>query len=284
MRRIRIVGLCLVAVFAIGAVTATGASAFGEPPEVGRCLPKAGGDWKNSGCSVPSTATEKKFEWYPAFKANKHGETKLAEKLKFTSSAKEGALIQLETVKEEKIICKGTNGNGKEGQTSEGEVTGPKTNVATKIIFRGCEFTEVGVCKNTATSGEITVNDLDGTIGFQTETGEQKKWKVANLFKPKTGSIFTEFTCGGAPVVVKSNSESLGGVLNPITANAMKLTATVKFTASKGKQKPEKFAADPLGTKRTLLSNKLGGAFAQAGQTLTTIQKNGEKLEVNTLE
>jgi len=83
---------------------------------------------------------------------------------------------------------------------------------------------------------------------------------------------------------VKSNTEALGGVMNPITANAMKLSATVKFTASKGKQKPEKFAADPAGTKRTLLSNKLGGAFAQAGQTLTTIQTNEEKLEVNTLE
>jgi len=33
--------------------------------------------------------------------------------------------------------------------------------------------------------------------GWQAK-GEQKKWKVANLFKPKTGSIFTEFTCGGA--------------------------------------------------------------------------------------
>jgi hypothetical protein len=276
MRRIRIVGLCLVAVFAIGAVTATGASAFGEPPEVGRCLAKAGGDWKNSGCSVPSTATEKKFEWYPAYKANKHGEEKLAVKLKFTSKFKEGALIQLETVKEEKIICK--------GQTSSGEVTGPKTNIANNILFTGCEFTEVGVCENTGTAGQIKVNDLNGTLGFQTETGEQKKWKVANLFKPKTGSIFAEFTCAGVPVVVKSNTEALGGVMNPITANAMKLSATVKFTATKGKQKPEKFAADPLGTKRTLLSNKLGQAFSQAGQTLTTIQKNEEKLEVNTLE
>jgi hypothetical protein len=284
MRRIRIVGLCLVAVFALGAVTATGASAFGEPPEVGRCIKHAGGIWKNGGCSVKAVPGEEKFEWYPGFKANQKGEVNLAKNLKFTSSAKEEALIQLETVKEEKIICKGTNGKGKEGQTSSGEVTGPKTNVATNIIFRGCEFTEVGVCKNTATSGEITVNDLNGSLAFATESGEQRKWKVANLFKPKSGSIFTEFTCGGAPVVVKSNSESLGGVLNFITANAMKIKATVKFTASKGKQKPEKFAADPSGTKRVLLSNKLGGAFAQAGQTLTTIQKNEEKLEVNTLE
>jgi len=274
------------AVFATSAVVASNASAFGEPPEVGRCLKLTGGAYKDGGCKVKAPVGEEKFEWYPGFKANKKGETKLAVKLKFTSSAKEEALIQLETVKEEKIICKGTNGKGKEGQTSTGEVTGPKTNVATNVIFRGCEFTEVGVCTNTGTSGEIKVNDLDGTLAFQTETpiGEPQKWKVANLYKPKAGAIFTEFTCGGAPVVVKSNSESLGGVLNPITANAMKLSATVKFTASKGKQKPEKWAADPVGTKRVLLSNKLGGAFSQAGQTLTSIQTNEEKLEVNTLE
>jgi hypothetical protein len=284
MRRIRIVGLCLVAVFTIGAVSATGASAFGEPPEVGRCIKKVGGDWKTAGCSTPAIAGEEKYEWYPGFKANKHGEINLAKNLKFTSTAKEEALIQLETTKEERIKCTGTNGKGKEGQTSEGEVTGPKTNIATKIIFRGCEFIEVGVCSNTGTPGEIKVNDLDGTLGFQTETGEQKKWKVANLFKPKTGEIFTEFTCAGVPVVVKSHSPTLGGVMNPITANAMKLSATVKFTQSKGKQKPERFAGEPLTTKRTLESNKAKLAFLQAGQALTTIQKNGEKLEVNTLE
>jgi len=190
MRRIRIVGLCLIAVFATSAIASSSASAFGEPPEVGRCIKLAGGAWKDGGCKVKAVAGEEKFEWYPGFKANKKGEVKLAVKLGFKSKAKEEALIQLETVKEEKIICKGTNGKGKEGQTSQGEVTGAKTNVATNIVFRGCEFTEVGVCTNTGTAGEITVKDLDGTLGFQTETGEQSKWKVANLFKPKVGNIF----------------------------------------------------------------------------------------------
>ena len=91
--------------------------------------------------------------------------------------------------------------------------------------------------------------------------------------------IFTEFECGGIPVTVK------GEVLNPLTANSMKQVATVKFIASKGKQKPEKFATDPVGTKRVLFSTKLvGGGITQAGQSLTTIQTGEEKLEISTLE
>jgi hypothetical protein len=282
MQRFRIVGLCLVAVFALSAVMATGASAE-SPPEVGRCIKKTGGKFKDGACKVASKAGEEKFEWYPAFVGGVVNKEPNTPKLKFTSKSKEKALIQLETVKEEKIICTGTNGIGKEGQTSSGEVTGPKTSIATNVIFRGCEFVEVGICSNTGTAGEIKVNDLAGTLGFETETGEKAKWKVANLFVPKTGEIFTEFTCGGAPVVVKSTS-ALGGVMHNVTANAMKLVATVKFAATKGKQKPEKYAKDPVGTKRVLQSNKLGLAFSQAGQTLTTEQKNEEKLEISTLE
>jgi hypothetical protein len=282
MQRFRILGLCLLAVFALSAVMAAGASAE-SPPEVGRCIKKTGGKFKDGACKVAATPTEQKFEWYPAYVGGVVNTVPNTPKLKFTSSAKENALIQLETVKEEKIICKGTNGVGKEGQTSEGEVTGPKKNIATKIIFRGCEFVEVGICSNTGTAGEIKVNDLEGNLGFETETGTKDKWKVANLFRPKTGEIFTEFTCGGAPVVVKSTS-ALGGVMHNVKSNAMVLSATVKFAATKGKQKPEKFAADPAGTKRVLQSNKLGLAFSQAGQTLTTVQKNQEKLEISTIE
>jgi hypothetical protein len=284
MRKVRILGPCLVVAFALSAVAATSASAFvEEAPEYGRCLKLTGGKWKDAACKTAGLPGEEKYEWYPAFGPNGKGEEKLATKLKFTSTTKEETRVELETTKEERIVCTGTNGKGKEARTSEGEVTGPKTNIATKIVLRGCEIPEFAVCENTGTAGEIKMNDLDGTLGFQTTTGEQSKWKVANLYKPKTGSIFTEFTCIGVPWVVKSNSESLGGLMNPITANAMRLSETVILTATKGKQKPEKFAADPTGTKRVLLSNKLGGAFVQTGLTLTTVSTNEEQIEVSTL-
>ncbi|MDQ6811065.1 MAG: hypothetical protein M3Z95_04090, partial [Actinomycetota bacterium] len=59
MKRTGILGLCLTAVFATGAMTATGASAEPEEeyklknlPEIGRCVPSAPlqGEYKNRFC------------------------------------------------------------------------------------------------------------------------------------------------------------------------------------------------------------------------------------------
>jgi hypothetical protein len=271
----KILGACIVAVCALCVLVASSASAFvREPPEVGRCIKHAGGHWKDGGCKTAAkVSSEQKFEWYPAYGEAENGETKLAEKVKFKSVSKEGTLIQLTTVSGEGIGCK--------TQTAIGEVTGPKTLKSSNIVFKGCA--EAGQqCTSTnpvaAEKGEIKVKELTGLIGIEKFGETHAKDKVANLFKPVSGEIFTEFECGGIPVTVK------GEVLNPLTANAMKLTATVKFIASKGKQKPEKFATDPVGTKRVLFSNKLvGGGITQAGQSLTTIQTNEEKLEINTL-
>ena len=70
----------------------------------------------------------------------------------------------------------------------------------------------------------------------------------------------------------------------PIKGNTMLTTQTVKFTATKGKQKPEKFATDPAGTKRILFAkNSKLEEFFQAGQTLTTIQTNLEKAEASSV-
>jgi hypothetical protein len=275
MGRMKLVGMCLVALLAMSILAASSASAFvREPPEIGRCLKHTGGHWKDGGCKTAAkVASEQKFEWYPAYGEAENGETKLAEKVKFTSVSKEGTLIQLTTVSGEGIGCK--------KQVADGEATGPKTLKAFNIAFTECQ--ETGQ-KCTSTNpkagqpGEIKVKELNGLLGIEKFGETHAKDKVANLFKPAVGEIFTEFECGGIPVTVK------GEVMNPVKANAMKISATVKFTASKGKQKPERFATDPVGTKRVLFSNKLiGGGLVQAGQSLTTIQTGEEKFEINTL-
>jgi len=275
MRRIKIVGACLLAVCAIGVLAATSASAFvREAPEVGRCIKHAGGHWKDGGCKTAAkVASEQKFEWYPAYGEAENGETKLAEKLKFTSVSKEGTLIQLTTVTGEGIGCK--------KQTALGEATGPKTLKTYNVVFSECAETGQK-CTSTnpkaEKTGEIKVKELNGLLGIEKFGETHAKDKVANLFKPVSGEVFTEFECGGIPVKVH------GEVMNPLKSNSMKSVLTVKFTASKGKQKPEKFATDPVGTKRVLFSNKLvGGGEVQAGQSLTTIQTGEEKLEINTL-
>jgi hypothetical protein len=257
----------------IGALSAGNAAAFvREPPEVGRCLKHAGGHWKDGGCKTVAKPGEEKYEWYPAFGEAENGETKLAEKLKGTSVSKPETLIQLETTAGEGIGCK--------HETAGGEVTGPKTARAFDVVFTECAAVGqrcTSVNPKASQVGEIEVKELNGLIGIEKFGETHAKDKVANLFTPVEGEVFTEFECGGIPVVVK------GEVMNRLTANAMKLSATVKFVAKKGKQKPERFATDPTGTKRVLFTSKLvGSGFVQAGQSLTTIATGEEKLEINT--
>jgi hypothetical protein len=75
-----------------------------------------------------------------------------------------------------------------------------------------------------------------------------------------------------------------GEVMVPIATNEMLTVQTVKFASTKGKQKPEKFATDPTGTKRVLYTkNSKLEEFFQAGQTLTTVQTNLEEAEASSV-
>jgi hypothetical protein len=272
MKRFRIVGLCLAAIFALTAIVATGASAE-TPPEVGRCLTKKGGKFKDGGCKIlATTAEEEKKEWYPAFVGGVPNPEPNTPKLKYTSKNKEATTIQLESVSGAVISAK--------TQSATGEVTGAKTNIAQNIDFGGVEFKGFK-CESTnpkgSGSGDVKVKDLSGNIGIYKKGETKAKDKVANRFVPKEGTIFTEFSCSVIPIKVR------GAVLNPLTANAMKgftTPVTVKFTGAKGKQKPEKFEG---GSKETLESSIEGGPFEQSDQVLTTLQKNEEKLEISTV-
>ena len=58
----------------------------------------------------------------------------------------------------------------------------------------------------------------------------------------------------------------------------MLTTQTVKFAASKGKQKPERFAGEPLSVKHVLFAkNSKLEEFFQAGQTLTTSRRTWKR-------
>jgi hypothetical protein len=275
--RLGTLGLCLVMMLTLCA--AVGTSAFGfteEAPEVGRCLALTGGKYADAGCkTLAKEVKQEKHEWYPGFGPNGKGEEKLIEPAKraYKAVSKEATVIRLETVKGEGVTCK--------NQTSEGELTGPKTNRNFNIVFTGCETAGlpcVGTNPKASHGGEILVKELLGVIGVY-KTGETvAKDKLANDFFPASGEIFTEFECSGLKLVVK------GEVMVPIKTNAMASTQTVKFTASKGKQKPEKFVADPAGLKRVLYAkNSKLEEFFQAGQTLTTIQTGAEKVEASTI-
>jgi hypothetical protein len=292
MKRIRIIGLCLVAVFAMGAVIVASASA--EAPEYGRCLAHTGGAWATNTCTKPKTSgTTEKYEWYPASGKAANGEEKPIAKPKFKSASVAEKLIQLEGTGEAqgkvrtKVICT--------GQTSEGEIVGPKEAIATHVEFTGCESGGIECAQGTGPKGLIKVSDLKGDLGVEKWGEKEGKevsslTKLANRFEPKSGSEFfpefTKFTCGGLTVQVK------GHVIFPLSTDKMLKSAVVKFAGPSGSQKPECFLkvfTEKKCTEATeeVLESKFETIklvpFEESSQTLTTTQTNEEPLEANSV-
>jgi hypothetical protein len=127
-----------------------------------------------------------------------------------------------------------------------------------------------------AAQGEVTTATLEGALGIEkTSIDGPLKNKIAmDLFPVGQTGPLMKFSCG--PTVVSVT----GSVLNPVKSNTMLLSATLKYAASTGKQKPEGFEGLP----RDVLETEFGEAAAeQTGLKLTTIQTNDEKIEINTV-
>jgi hypothetical protein len=254
MRR-KMMAVCLVAAFALAAVVSASASA--ARPEFGRCVAQAGGKFLNSSCTKPSVPGKEKFEW-----------TATILKTKFTSAIKPATKATLETVGGTKITCT--------GETATGEFTGAKSVGSVKPVFTGCETS--GVKCNSTGKGEgiISTSALGGVLGVEkVGTKTPANDKLALELHSEAGNV-AEFSCAGIPVVVK------GSVLHNATANKMSLTTTEKFKATKGKQKPEHFAGGAA-KEHILESNKAGGPFEQAGQSIESITTYEEKVEASTI-
>jgi len=265
MKHLRVIGVCVLSAGAISSLTAAGASA--TAPELGRCLKVAEHSKSNydsskcvklAGEDAVSEAEQLKkgvYQWFPGVVKNK-----------FTTKIKEATIATLETVGGTKITCK--------GETSAGEFINTKEVGKMVVQFTGCETS--GLKCNSAGKGEgdITTAALGGPIGFETQVTPPSKDHLANELHSESGNI-AEFNCAGLSVVVR------GSVLHKITANSMKLTATEKFTASKGEQKPDHFAGGT--TDEHTLESDSGAGFEEAGQTITGILTGEEKVEANSV-
>jgi hypothetical protein len=266
MKHLRVIGACVLSAGAISALTAAGASA--TPPELGRCLKvveHSKTNYDSSKCiklagedAVSEAEQLKKgiYQWFPGVVRNK-----------FTTKMKEATVATLETVGGTKITCK--------AETSTGEFINTKEVGKMAVKFNGCQTSELPCNSVGAGKEEIVTAPLGGPIGFETIVTPASKDHLANELHSESGNI-AEFSCAGLPVVVR------GSVLHKITANSMKLTATEKFTASKGEQKPDHFAGGTT-DEHTLESNTNGGPFEEAGQTITGILTGEEKIEANSV-
>ena len=256
MKRKKLVGLLALAALAVMGLAAS--SAFAAAPEFGRCAAKAGGKFQDAGCTKASVPGKEKFEWTPGPGA----------KNKLHSVIKSGTTATLETVKGTKITCT--------AEESPGEFKNAKEVGGVVAKFNGCKTSGLPCNSTGAAAEEIVTSPLGGTLGVEKVSTEgPAKNKLALELHSEAGNV-AEFSCAGLPVVVK------GSVLHPVVANKMLISATEKFAATKGEQKPSAFAGEPDDS-HILESNTNGGPFEEAGQTITAIATYEEKIEASSV-
>jgi hypothetical protein len=229
MKRFKIVGLCLVAVFALTAVMASGAQAgqWGTCGKAAKEGKKYTGNYTDKLCSTKSATKEGKYEWVPN-----------AANIPFTS---EGGASHLKGAAGE-IACEhGTDSGTLEGATKDTDV----------FKFFGCKLKPFElVCKSYgAAEGEIVTNTLaslmidngeKGLSGKEPAAGEVWMQETAAgthtdpVFGP--GNWLADFECGGIPFAVTG---SVSGVVEKAYVEA-KLKAGKAGKEKKGKRSPGK--------------------------------------------
>jgi hypothetical protein len=232
-----------------------------KAPEIGRCIKVAAGTggYGNAGCTA--AGGERKYEWYSAV-----GPKPLL-KPHFTAKSKELTEPHLTTKGGLVISCT--------GETASGEFSGVKS-IAAVLTFTGCHFGVAGSCQSSgAASGEVITAALSGQLGVVKKGLTADKDKIGVDLKASVGETFAEMSCGGGtPVKVT------GSVICEYKANAMLLKVTLKYAGTNGVQKPSRFE----GGEEDVLLTKIGeGAPEASALTLTTIQTNEEKVEVNSV-
>ena len=216
MRRIPVVALCLVAVFAFSAVLA--ASAFAEAPEFMVCAKAQGGNGKymNKACTEASATSEGNYERAPWTAAKKVGF-----KGKNVGRSKNEADDPLTTPVENK----GTTECDKE--KVQGEVTGPKTETWT-TSYSTCSSFAAPCTTAGAKLGDVTTEELEGELIFLNAA----KTEVGLKVKPKAGKghLLAEYECE-VGATVKVTGEILAG---PITGDIEQASKTSTVKVEKG--------------------------------------------------
>lgn len=267
MRHLRMIGLCLVAAFALGAVMSATASA--ELPEVVECAKAAKlgkkytGDYTDKKCSKEASAKE-----IEEGKTNKYVLRPWdKEPSKVKAFKGKGAGSNLDVVGLGEVTCTSS--------TDEGKFTGPKTAGGIKVTFKGCEVDHEKCHSKSAASGEIKTNTLDGEVGYINKATKE----VGADLKAESGPYEAEFECGVLPLdaVVKG---SVIGIVEPI--NKFTKEATFTFERLGTTQLPSKLEGglpDTLVVEECGACNPIGSGEKESGMQNEVVNK-GEELEL----
>jgi hypothetical protein len=265
-------GLCLVVACAVIALSA-GSALAENLPHYGKCTAKAGGKYKNSGCTkLGKTAEEMKFEWEPLTTTVPFSSAKEKETGPAALEAANGNVISC-TTQTEKV---GEYGPGDQVKNIIGE-------------FSGCEAFTAPCSSESQPSGHINTFKLHGEPGIvKKELKTEKNIDGSDLRAEEEHSgeaLLAEFTCatvtikvrGG--VVVKAQSDSTGGTTGELT-NKMANKIEVEFVDEpKGKQIPSEWTPNGGGISNSkhekikeVLEGNSGTGYEESGQFLTTVQ------------
>jgi len=233
-QNIRTLGLCLLAIFAFGAVMAAGASAF--TPEWGQCKKTesgTGGKYADSACIVKAKQHPKgtylgEYEWTAAKKS-----VRGTEEMELLGNGR----VTFETAAGYKIECTTID----TGSHFAFELPGGTTNNTPYLKFRGCVDPEGKEC-NTGEANEEINNALEwGVEGFHwktkygyIETGSYPVVGVAWSEEKPEEALYQPFLCTGASGTWnvggfgKGGNHDLVGVISPV--NHMGGPYTVSFS------------------------------------------------------
>jgi hypothetical protein len=307
MRHLRMVGICLVAAFAIAAVAATSASAL---PEFGKCevQEKHEGAYSDSNCQKKAKVVNLKktgaFEWVNATKIPLG-----AKHRKFSSYTSGTGILGADykvcqPAQLERHCAAGEEVNfaklGVECTTmqDQGEIspTNAKKVQNVSVVFNGCTLGGSSPCGNGSKEGEIRIESLKGELGYIKKAVPKE---VGVLLEPAVkGGLFTKFSCAGIVVVsVGGAKEAEGpayppayppkgggdGIISPITPiNEMtELGFTQKYTFNETTDEniPNKFEGKSLKVLETyfglFLEPGSGSAWSKAGESIEVTNRTG---------
>lgn len=197
--QVRMLGICLAAVFAIGAIGAVAASA--KLPEWGSCEPAAGntGKYGNPGCTAPVKKVRGQYlggyEWTPIQESDEAGAGASGPRDERVPSTD----VKIQLADGRSITCSGL------GEEQRLEMTSPQSTVRAPLFdFSNCHDDEGGECT---------------TAGYEAITTE-REWELGILDEPGSwkGSLrFIEDRNGPSPVVGVRYQAELGKEEEPGT-------------------------------------------------------------------
>jgi hypothetical protein len=294
---LRMFGLCLAAVFAVAAFSAS--SALGAKPQWGQCFAKEGGKYTDAGCQTKGKGGS--FEWrkgtevvHKKFKGEGGTSALTTTFILCEPEARREPGTCAEKGKEE--VQLGPISVECEHEQAFGEAAGKEKIQNVAVTFTGCKLFGSAPCQNTPTEGEIRVNALKGELGYINKPAKE----VGVLLQPaiKKGE-FAKFTCAsiGLSTTVGMGSKTEGcayalpkcggdGIISPITpVNEMSSEFTQLYSINEAEENiPNKFEGKGLEVLEDFTNNpsepEASSKWSKAGESVTNVNTAEEEIEI----